>query len=185
MAGGPENGREREIINAQAINGPSADSIQTASGLIFVDESFEQVAFAARYKEWLVVKKLLIVPDTKPEEVSLALASIDKTLAKKMYEFSGINTDIVETHVASVAKRGRQFSNLSQIFGSLKPGEVKAALLPACPTPTHYPIAENYFIKRLMEEVGYRTVLDPETLAEVFPHLKVAKPRGNFGKKKK
>lgn len=154
-------------------------------GSIFMDESFEQVAFAARYKDWLVVKKLLIEANTPPEEVSLALASIDRTLVRKTYEFAGINMDLVEAHALKVAKKGRQYSNLSSIFASLKPGEVKAALLPACPTPAHFPIAENYFIKRLMDEVGYKTVLDPETLAEVFPHLKITKPRGNFGKKKK
>ncbi len=147
----------------------------------FVDE----VAFAARHKDWMVVKKLLIIENTLPEEIALALASIDKTMVRKSYEYTGIKTDVVDEYAMKVAKKGRTFANLSAVFGSLKPGEVKAALLPACPTPAHYPIAESYFVKKLLEEIGFAPCLEPETLGKVFPHIKVAKPRGNFGKKKK
>lgn len=147
----------------------------------FVDE----VAFAARHKDWMVVKKLLILENTLPEEIAITLASIDKTMVRKSYEYTGIKTDIVEAYALKVAKKGRTFANLSAVFGSLQPGAVKAALLPACPTPAHYPIAESYFIKKLLEEIGFDPCLEPETLGKVFPHIKVAKPRGNFGKKKK
>lgn len=150
-----------------------------------MDESFEQVAFAARYKDWLVVKKLGIDATTKPEEVALALASIDKTLVRKSYEYAGINADVIDAYVATVAKKGHTFANLSDVFKSLQPGAVKAALLPACAMPEQYPIAESFFVKRLLEEAGYAPVLEPETLAKVFPHLKITKPRGNYGGKKK
>lgn len=148
-------------------------------------EFVEEIAFAAKHKDWMVVKKLLIVQNTLPEEIAIALASIDKTLVRKSYEYAGIKADVVEAYVMTVAKKGRTFSNLAEIFKSLQPGAVKAALLPACPTPAHYPIAESYFVKKLLEEVGYDPCLEPETLGKVFPHIKVAKPRGNFGKKKK
>ena len=148
-------------------------------------EFVEEIAFVARHKDWMVVKKLLIEQNTLPEEIALALASIDKTMVRKSYDYTGIKTDIIEAYAATVAKKGRTFSNLSAIFGSLSPGTVKAALLPACPTPAHYPIAESYFVKKLLEEIGYDPCLEPETLGKVFPHIKVAKPRGNFGKKKK
>ena len=147
---------------------------------------FEQeVAFAARHKDWMVVKKLLIEQNTLPEEIAMTLASIDKTLVRKSYEYAGIKADVVEAYVMTVAKKGRTFANLADIFKSLQPGTVKAALLPACPTPAHYPLAESYFVKKLLEEVGYDPCLEPETLGKVFPHVKVAKPRGNYGKKKK
>ncbi len=145
----------------------------------------DEIVFTARNKDWMVVKKFLVVENTKPEEVSLALASIDKTLVRKSYEYAGIKADVVEAYAMTVAKKGRTFSNLSAVFGSLQPGVVKAALLPACPTPELYPIAESYFVKKLLEEVGFDPCLEPETLAKVYPHLKVPKPRGNFGKKKK
>ena len=40
-------------------------------------------------------------------------------------------------------------------------------------------------LKKLLEEIGFAPCLEPETLGKVFPPIKVAKPRGNFGKKKK
>lgn len=141
--------------------------------------------FAARHKDWLVVKKLLILDNTQPEEIAITLASIDKTMVRKAYEYTGIDTSVVEAYVMTVAKKGRTFANLSEIFKKLQPGTVKAALMPACPKPELYPFAESYFVKRLMEEVGFSPCLEPETIGKVFPHVKVAKPRGNFGKKKK
>ncbi len=145
----------------------------------------DEIVFTAKHKDWVVVKKFLIVENTKPEEIALALASADKTMVRKSYEYAGIKPDVIEAYVVGVAKKGRTFSNLSAVFGSLQPGAVKAALLPACPTPELYPIAESYFVKRLLEEIGFNPCLEPETLGKVFPHIKVAKPRGNFGKKKK
>ncbi|VVB57291.1 Uncharacterised protein [uncultured archaeon] len=148
-------------------------------------EFVEEVAFAAKHKDWMVVKKLLIEQNTAPEEIALALASIDKTLVRKAYEYAGVKAEVVEAYVARVAKKGRTFANLSAVFSTLKPGEVKAALLEACPTPAHYPLAESYFVKKLLEEIGFDPCLEPETLAKVYPQLKIPKPRGNFGKKKK
>ena len=149
-----------------------------------MDGPIEEIMFAARYKDWLVVKKLLIVENTLPEEIAITLASIDKTLVRKSYEYTGINTGIIEAYVLTVAKKGRTFANLSAVFGSLQPGVVKAALMPACPKPELYPFAESYFIKKLLEEIGFDPCLEPETIGKVYPHVKVAKPRGNFGKKK-
>ena len=144
----------------------------------------EEIMFAARHKDWLVVKKLLIEQNTLPEEIAITLASIDKTIVRKSYQYTGIKTEVVEAYVAKVAKKGRTYANLSAIFGSLQPGVVKAALMEACPKPELYPFAESYFVKKLMEEIGFDTCLEPETVGKVYPHVKVAKPRGNFGKKK-
>jgi len=150
-----------------------------------MDAPIEEVMFAARHKDWLVVKKLLIEANTLPEEIAITLASIDKTLVRKSYQYTGIKTEVVEAYVMKVAKKGRSFANLSAVFASLKPGEVKTALMEACPKPELYPFAESYFIKKLLEEIGFDPCLEPETIGKVYPHVKVAKPRGNFGGKKK
>lgn len=148
-------------------------------------EIIEEVSFVARHRDWMVVKKLLIDASTKPEEIALILASIDKTVVRKSYEYAGIKADVIEEYVNKVVKKGKSFSNLALVLSSLKPSEVKSALLSACPSAEHYPIAESYFIKKLIEAVGFEPALEPETLGEVFPHLKIPKPRGNFGSKKK
>ena len=146
----------------------------------------EMVVFTARYKDWLVVKKLSIDERTTPQEVSAALASMEATISRKSYEFTGINRDAIEAIAGKLsAGKRKSYVSLSEALSALKPAELKAQLLPACPTPAHMPIAENYFVKCLIDNLGFKTNLDTETLSGTFPEIKVTKPRGNFGKKKK
>ncbi len=145
-----------------------------------------EVAFTARYKGWMVIKKMSIDEKTTPQEVSAALASIEATLTRKSYEFTGINQVAIEAIAARLVKGKRKsFVSLSEALSSLKPTELKNELLGACPTPAHLPIAENYLLKAMLDLSGFKTNLDGETIAQTFPEIKVAKPRGNFGKKKK
>jgi len=146
----------------------------------------EMVVFTARYRDWLVVKKLSIDERTTPQEVSAALASMEATISRKSYEFTGINREIVEAVAAKLsAGKRKSYVSLSEALSALKPAELKAQLLTACPTPAHLPIAENYMVKCLLDSLGFKTNLDTETLSGTFPEIKVTKPRGNFGKKKK
>jgi len=148
-------------------------------------ESTGEVAFTARYKDWVVIKKISIEETTTPQEVAAMLASIEATLTRKSYQFSGINQPAIEAIAERLAKGKRKsFASLAEALFVLKPTELKAELLAACPTEKHLPIAENYFVKALLDQIGFKTNLDGETLSEVFPEVKVTKPRGNFGKKK-
>ncbi len=145
-----------------------------------------EVAFTARYNEWMVIKKARIDGTTTPQEVSAALAAIEATLTRKSYEFTGINTGKVSEIAEKLIKGKRKsFASLSEALSAFKPTELKAELLTACPTPAHLPIAENYLLKCMLDSMGFKTNLDTETLSQVFPEIKVTKPRGNFGKKKK
>jgi hypothetical protein len=146
----------------------------------------DEIIFTARYKDWMVVKKLLILESTTPQEVAAALASVEATLSRKSYSFTGINMDAVEAIAARLSGGKRKsFVSLSEALSSLKPTELKQELLTACPTPAHLPIAENYLLKCMLDSLGFKTNLDTETLSGTFPEIKVTKPRGNFGKKKK
>jgi len=150
----------------------------------FMEEG--EVVFTARYRGWMVVKKLSIDEKITPQEVAAALASIEATISRKSYEFTGINREAIEAMAEKMAGGKRKsFASLAEALSSLKPSELKGQLLLACPAPAHLPIAENYFVKCLIDRLGFRTNLDTETLSGVFPEIKVAKPRGNFGKKKK
>jgi hypothetical protein len=148
-------------------------------------EPIGEVVFTARYKDWMVVKKLLIDEKTTPQEVSAILASVEATLTRKSYQFTGINQSAIEEIAAKLVKGKRKsFASLSEALSSLKPTELKSELAAACPTEKHLPIAENYLLKVMLDLLGFKTNLDGETLSETFPEVKVAKPRGNFGKKK-
>lgn len=145
-----------------------------------------EIAFTARYKDWMAIKKLAIETTTTPQEVAAALAGIEATLSRKSYEFSGINREAVEAVAERLCKGKRKsFASLAEALSELKPTELKNELLASCPAPSHLPIAENYLLKCMLDSMGFRTNLDAETLAGAYPELKIAKPRGNFGKKKK
>lgn len=149
-------------------------------------EEIGEVSFMARYKDWMVVKKLSIEGSTTPQEVSAILASVEATLSRKSYEFTGINQGIIEALAAKLTGGKRKsYVSLAESLSSLKPAELKTELLAACPSPAHLPIAENYLLKCMLDNLGFRTNLDMETLSGTFPEIKVTKPRGNFGKKKK
>ena len=144
-----------------------------------------EVVFTARYKGWMVIKKLGIDEKTTPQEVAAALASVEATLTRKSYEFSGINMGAIEALAEKLAKGKRKsFVSLSEALSALRPTELKAELLTACPTEKHLAIAENYLLKAMLDIMGFKTNLDGGTLAIAYPEIKVAKPRGNFGKKK-
>jgi len=146
----------------------------------------ESVVFTARYREWMVIKKLSIDERTTPQEVAAALAGMEATISRKSYEFTGINRDAVEEIAAKLsAGKRKSYVSLADALSALKPAALKEQLLTACPTPAHLPIAENYMVKCLLDNLGFRTNLDTETLSGTFPEIKVTKPRGNFGKKKK
>jgi hypothetical protein len=145
----------------------------------------DEIVFTAKYKDWMVVKKLLIEEKTTPQEVAAALASVEATISRKSYEYTGINREAIDAIAEKLAAGKRKsFASLSEALSSLKPTALKAELLAACPTPKHLPIAENYLVKSLLDKLGFQTNLDLETLSGTFPEIKVPKPRGNFGKKK-
>jgi hypothetical protein len=145
-----------------------------------------EVIFTARFRDWMVVKKLSIDDKTTPQEVAATLASVEATISRKSYEFTGINREAIEAVAEKLsAGKRKSFVSLAEALSSLKPAELKSELLQACPTPAHLPIAENYLVKCLLDSMGFRTNLDLETLSGTFPEIKVQKPRGNFGKKAK
>lgn len=149
-------------------------------------EGQDEIVFTAKYKDWIVVKKLLIDPSTKPEEVVGALTSVNNTVVRKTFDFLGINREMIEAYAQKACKGKRKgFASLSEVLGSLKPSEVKAELAKACPDEKLAPFAENYLLRAILDTLKMNAEIDLETLGKIYPNVKVSKPRGNFGKKKK
>ncbi len=149
-------------------------------------EGQEEIVFTARYRDWIVIKKLLVDPSTKPEEVVAALTSVNNTIVRKTFDFLGIDREMIEAYAQNACKGKRKgFSSLAEVVGSLKSSEVKAELAKACPDPKLIPFAENYLLRSILDSLKMNAEIDLDTLAGVYPNVKVTKPRGNFGKKKK
>jgi len=150
------------------------------------DENNDQIVLIAKHKEWISVKKLLIDQYAKNEDVSLILAQIQKAINEKSFSYAGINTEKIDEVVAKYsAGKKKNIASICEAFGAIKTPALKQELLPACETPAHYPLAEQYFVSKTVQTIGYSAHPDLDILQKVFPNLKIAKPRGNFGKKKK
>ena len=144
----------------------------------------EEISFFANCKGWVAVKKKTILPTTENKEVLAILASINDTTSRKAYEFTGIKTAEIEAYVQLLVKGKRKgLGNLAEIFGGLKQSELKAKLILSCPDPSLYPFAETYFINTLLRTLGYSPYIGAEAITEVYPDMKMPKPRGRKPKK--
>jgi len=145
----------------------------------------EEISFAANAKGWISIKKMSIDEKTKPEEIAAILAGITATIDRKGFEFAGVKTDIIDAYVDNLTKGKRKgYGNLAEIFGKLSNSELKAKLIEATDAEK-FPVAESYFLCKLLKNLGYSAWIDGAALMAAYPDLKIPKPRGNFGKKKK
>ena len=143
-----------------------------------------EISFFARCKGWESVKKRAISDDTEPQEIVATLTSISDAAARKAFDFSGIDKAVIEEYAAQLTKGKRKaYSNVAEIFGQLKPGEIKAKLLTACKEEKLLPVAEVYFMRSVLGALGFSTAMTPSTIAEVWPDMKIPKPRGRKPKK--
>jgi len=142
----------------------------------------DEIAFSAKYKNWIVIKKMSIDENTKEPEVAHILSGIRETIDRKAFELNGINMVKIDEYVATITKgRRKGYSSLVEIFGNLKQNEVRELLLASSSKQT-LPLAEAYFIRRLITALGYGLDVTTETLAKMYPELKLPKPKGRFAK---
>lgn len=143
-----------------------------------------EISFFAKCKGWEVVKKCDITAETEPQEIVAILTSISDTTARKAFDFSGIDKATIDAYAAQLTKgRRKAYSNVAEIFTQLKPTEVKERLLAACKEEKLLPIAEAYLMRSVLGALGFSTTVSPEMIAEIWPELKIPKPRGRMPKK--
>jgi hypothetical protein len=136
--------------------------------------------------EWMVVKKANAAIATKPEVLS-ALIGMLSTIVRKEGDVLCKNDDFEEV---SMALFGSYFKRKS--FGKL------CEALSGVPVPKVTEVSDaNAVGKDASDELfvllylkafslsGYSPYPEPALLAETYPQLKIPKPRGNFGGKKK
>ena len=147
----------------------------------------EELLFCANVKGWKCVKRREINSSTEDKEIVATLASITATAGRKAFEFSGIDTAAIKVYADLLTKGKRKsFNNIADLFSALKPAEVKGKLLPLCKEEKLYPFAEAYFMNCIFTNLQLYPWIDPQILAEVYPDLKIPKPRGRVaGAKKK
>ncbi|MCS7109820.1 MAG: DUF2666 domain-containing protein [Candidatus Micrarchaeota archaeon] len=146
----------------------------------------EEISFFAKYKDWVVIKKKQIDEKTEEKEILAILASINSTTARKAFDFAPIDKGAIDNYVAEITKGKRKgLNNLAEIFGSIKQSELRERLVSACKDKeeTYYPFAETYFIYSVLKALNYSPFIGSETVQEVYPEMKMPKPRGRMPKK--
>jgi len=165
----------------------------------------DEILFAAKYKEWISIKKMSIDEKTSEPEVVHMLAGVCETLNRKAFEFTRIDLAKIDAYAARVTSGKRKgFGSLAEVFGSIKPAEAKEVLADALSSvkmPQEegaeastgagagakgpgalFPVAEAYLIRRILVNLGYDVGVGAESLAKAYPKLKFPKPRGRFKK---
>ncbi len=144
------------------------------------------IRLVSNSSEWMVVKKTNTVTATKPETLS-ALIGMLSTIVRKEGDVLCKDDDF---EAASMALFGQFFKRKS--FGKLCEA-LNAVPAPKANEAAGANVADKAFAAELFTLLylkafslsGYSPYPEPDLLAETYPQLKIPKPRGNFGGKKK
>lgn len=149
--------------------------------------SSEGIVFAAKYGDWISIKKMSIDDKTKPEEVAAQLSAVRMTTDRKVAEIMGIDTEALETYAMNMMGNMRKSAaNLEKISKALSEAEAMKAVEASCKGDQSLKdAAKVYLFSIMLRNLKLDLEVSPDTLMDMFPGLKIPKPKGNFGGKKK
>lgn len=142
--------------------------------------SEDSIDFAAKYKDWVVIKKATIHEDMKPEEIAFHLASIRQTIDRKAFELLGVDTKALDDYAAKITGGMRKgFSNLAEALKVLDTKEAKESVGKACGGKEELSeIAGTYLFRKVVQNLKFDFDVSNEMLSKAYPHLKMPKPPG-------
>ncbi len=151
--------------------------------------SSEGISFMAKYKEWVSIKKLSIDEKTKPEEVSAHLSSIRLATDRKIPQILGVNTDNLEIYASeSTGNMRKSAANVEKITQILCSPETKKQIDSSVTDQTIRDAAVIFLFGKMLQNIKVDLEVSPDTLMDMFPGLKIPKPKGRMpgqkGKKK-
>ena len=142
------------------------------------------ISFFGKYKDWVSINKTNIDENTSVPEVVNALARISETTSKKAFEIAGVDLNAVDELTTQLTKGKRKaYGSVAAVFNEMKPTEITEKLKKACKEEKLLPIAETYFLRSVLQKLGFNVDITREMLQEIYPEMKLPKPRGRFGKK--
>ncbi len=129
-----------------------------------------EIAFIAKYKDWIAIKKMSISNETKDYEVAGILSNINTTLVRKAFDFMNPNREMEKLAVTATRWKRKSFANLAnalrQISSSLSGNKINDA----------------YLLKHVFENLGFAPYANVDMLIQAYPDLKPIKPRGRIAK---
>jgi len=138
--------------------------------------------------EWMVVKKANTATVTKPEALS-ALTGMLSTIVRKEGDVLCRDGNFEEVSAAlfgSFFKR-KSFGKLCEAISAVPVSKV-TEVADANATTTDKAFSSELFTLLYLKAFslsGYSPYPEPDLLAQTYPQLKIPKPRGNFGSRKK
>ncbi len=121
-----------------------------------------EVRIASNLPEWFIVKKI-DVKKAEAKEVLMTLSSMYNSLHSKYPDFSQIP-------LTSMEQTRKSYSNLLASLANLENGS---------------DFNSEWKAFELLYASGFPPIPSTITIGELYPEIKIPKPRGNFGKKKK
>ncbi len=141
--------------------------------------SHDAIEFSAKYGNWVVIKKMSIRQDTKPEEISFHLAGIRQTLDKKAFEFLKIDTQKLDAYAEKLSSGVKKnYDGLSEALKMISSQESKRIVAEAAGKEEHGKIASAYLFRRVAQNLGLDFDVSQEMLAKIYKDLKIKKPLG-------
>ncbi len=122
----------------------------------------KEARIASNLPEWFIVKKV-DVQKAEAKEVLMTMSSIYNSLHSKYGDLTQLSTTAPE-------QTRKSYANLLTVLSNL-------------PTGTDFENEWKTF--SLLSNSGFPPIPSTVTIGELYPEIKIPKPRGNFGKKKK
>lgn len=129
-----------------------------------------RVALLAKFKSWIAIKKMGIVPGVQDYEVSATLCAINETLVKKAFDFSQLDLVALDTHAKKlVAGKRKSYQNVGEAIATL-------------PEKGRKHIENAYLLFAVLREMNVSHYSQREMLMKAHPDVKIPKPRGRVAK---
>ncbi len=173
------------IAGSNAAFGKSAAVPKPGKDLL---SSSEAISFMAKYGTWISIKKMSIDDKTKPEEVAAHLSSIRIAVDRKIAETLGVDTVALDEYAATKTNGMRKSAaNLEKTASIMADGETARVIKGACRSEQRLEDAAHiYLLSQMLRNIKIDLDVSPDTLMDMFPGLKIPKPKGRMpGQKKK
>ena len=150
-----------------------------------MEDPSEYIDFLAKYGEWVSIKRLGILPGTKPEEVAFHLAGIRNTAEQRTYRILGLDLQKLDEIAQKVsAGKPKRYAGIADLAKDISSSSVKREISEVAPSATLQKFAEIYVLNRAMAAIGLETSISQENMKKLYPELKLKLPKG-LGRKKK
>ncbi len=150
-----------------------------------MDAPKEFVDFIIHYRDIVAIKRMRIMPNTRPEEVAFTLAGIRRAISSDRYRIMGIDVegikDIIKMRTAGATKRLAALSSYGRIIND---EELLDELKSTYDNPALKDAARACLLLELMEAINQPAFMTQKQLSRIYKDLKVKK-FGRYGKKKK